>query len=361
MQNHKLLLFPIAILLFVSCGKQELIIPFNNPLIKYWGRVDTFQNDGAKIFWSGSTIEIAFEGETLSALLSDSKGDNYYNIIVNGEFTDILRPDTTMRYHQLAAGLGTGIHSVKLFKRTEWDRGSTKFMGYKITGKRTKIVPLQTKTRNIEFYGNSVTAGYAVEDTSGKDSPDSIFTNNYLSYSAITARHFNAVYSCICRSGIGITISWFPETMPEIYDRLNPEDPFSKWDFQLFTPDVVVVNLLQNDAYLISQKNFKEYKARFGDKDPDENFIIQAYAGFIESIRSKYPQAHIICMLGNMSVTKEGSLFPGYVKAAVSQLNDKNLHTLVVPYKQTRGHPSINEQQVLADSLIAYIGKNINW
>jgi hypothetical protein len=39
----------------------------------------------------------------------------------------------------------------------------------------------------MEFYGNSITAGYAIEDFSGNDQPDSTYTNNYLSYAAITA------------------------------------------------------------------------------------------------------------------------------------------------------------------------------
>ena len=87
------------------------------------------------------------------------------------------------------------------------------------------------KKRKIEFYGDSITAGYAVEDTTGKDSPDSTYTNNYLSYASITARHFDAEYSFIIKSGIGVTISWFPIIMPEIYDLTDPQDPQSKWDF----------------------------------------------------------------------------------------------------------------------------------
>jgi hypothetical protein len=45
--------------------------------------------------------------------------------------------------------------------------------------KGTQIVdPPSKKNRKIEFYGNSITAGYGVEDYSGLDRSDSIFTNN---------------------------------------------------------------------------------------------------------------------------------------------------------------------------------------
>ncbi len=61
-------------------------------------------------------------------------------------------------------------------------------------------------------------------------------------------------------------LSWFPEIMPEIYDRLNPGDPDSKWDFTLFTPDVVVINLFQNDSWLVNNPEHEQFKARLGQQ-----------------------------------------------------------------------------------------------
>ena len=48
-----------------------------------------------------------------------------------------------------------------------------------------------------------------------------------------------------------MTVSWDPLIMPEIYDRLVPTDSTSKWDFSLYRPDIVVVNLFQNDSWLV--------------------------------------------------------------------------------------------------------------
>jgi len=41
--------------------------------------------------------------------------------------------------------------------------------------------------------------------------------------------------------------------MPEMYDGLNPADGNSKWNFNEYTPDVVVVNLFQNDSWLVNR------------------------------------------------------------------------------------------------------------
>ncbi len=351
----------LSLILFSCNTEKEVFVSYSNPEIEYWGRIDTSHIEAAELYWSGTSIKINFEGESIMALLKDESGDNYYNIIVDNNNPVILRPGTTKQYYQLASQLPKGKHSVTIFKRTEWDRGKTEFGGFKIEGK-AKILPKSApKKRKIEFYGNSITAGYAVEDTTGKDRPDSTFTNNYLSYSAITARHFDAEYQCICRSGIGIMISWFPLIMPEIYDRLIPEDNSSKWDFSLYTPDIVVINLFQNDSWLVNLPDRAEFKTNFGDTAPNDEYIINAYQQFVSEIRKHYPEANIICALGNMDATREGSKWMDYITKAVDNLNDKKIYAHFIPYKKTPGHPTIKEQEELANSLVQFIEKNITW
>jgi hypothetical protein len=62
-----------------------------------------------------------------------------------------------------------------------------------------------------------------------------------------------------------------------------------------------------------------------------------------------------------MDATKPGAPWPGYIEKAVAGLNDKNVYTHFIPYKNTNGHPSIKEQQAMADDLIAFMDKNIKW
>jgi len=66
-------------------------------------------------------------------------------------------------------------------------------------------------------------------------------------------------------------------------------------------------------------------------------------------------------MLGNMDITKEGSVWPGYVKEAIVALNDEKIHTLFVPYKNSDGHPKVEEQKIMAEELIHFIEKVILW
>jgi lysophospholipase L1-like esterase len=275
--------------------------------------------------------------------------------------TSKIHTEKEKKSYILASGLAEGKHQVQLFKRTEWDKGKTLFYGFELPQGTKLLPPPAPKKRKIEFYGNSITCGYAIEDNTGQDRWYGYFQNNYLTYAAIAARHFDAEYYCNSKSGIGIVVSWFPFIMPDIYDRTDPTDSTSKWNFSKYTPDIVVINLLQNDSWLVNMPNHEMFKHYFGTKAPDEVTIIAAYKKFVASIRGKYPTASIICALGSMDATREGSVWPGYIQKAVDQLNDHKIYTHFFPYKKTGGHPNVAEQKVMADDLIGFIEKNIKW
>lgn len=349
---------------FTSSDKvkaEPRFVDCTNPYIEFEGRIDSSRYNDVDLIWSGTTVRINFKGTSLSAVFKDQTGDNYYNIILDNDSIVLLKPDSTKKEYVLFSNLSDSKHSVEIFKRTEWDRGKTTFYGF-ILEPNSEILPKSAaKTKSIEFYGNSITAGYAVDDTAGTDRPDSIFTNNYLSYATLTAHHYNAKYHCTCKSGIGIMISWFPMIMPEIYDRVDPYNAESKWDFSLYQPDIVVINLLQNDSWLVNLPDHPEFKSKFGTTPPTIEYMIEAYRKFVETIRGKYPNANIICMLGNMDITSENSKWPGYVQTAVDKLADKKIFTHFVPYKNSPNHPTIDEQKIMAESLIKFIDENITW
>ncbi|HEX3385949.1 MAG TPA: GDSL-type esterase/lipase family protein, partial [Mucilaginibacter sp.] len=211
------------------------------------------------------------------------------------------------------------------------------------------------------FFGNSITCAYAVIDTTGQDRGTAPYENAWLSYATLTAQHYNAEFNLTARSGIGVMVSWFPQIMPEMYDRLDPTDSESKWDFSKYQPDVVVINLFQNDSWIVKLPQNEQFKARFGDKVPTDEQIIKAYKDFVKSIRDKYRKARIICVLGSMDATKEGSPWPGYIEKAVAQTGDKNIYTHFFPYKNTPGHPNVKEQQVMADDLIGFMDQHVKW
>jgi len=357
MKRNKLF---IACLLFVaSATHAQTIVKGNDAHIHYMGRVQT-GNENTQIQWSGTSAKLNFYGTGVKVLLKDEKGGNFFNVIVDDKVTKIILLDNTQKEYVLAENLPAGNHSVELFKRTEAENGKTWLYQFVLNDGARVLPAPATKKRKIEFYGNSITCGLAMADTvKGRNGDE----NNYLAYGAITARHFNAEYSCIARSGIGIVVSWFPVIMSEMYDRLDETDPNSKWDFSKYTPDIVVTDLGQNDSWIVKQPANDQYKARFGAAGPTEDLIVNAYVNFINTIRSKYPKAKIICGLGSMDATKEGSPWPGYLEKALKKVNSKDVYSIMFPYDvNSKGaHPSVAQHQKMADQLIAFIDQNIKW
>ncbi|MEP7375112.1 MAG: SGNH/GDSL hydrolase family protein [Chitinophagaceae bacterium] len=350
-----------AVFLFiVHSGFTQTIIKSTDPHIRYMGRVD-FRGDSAALSWPGNSVSINFYGTGIKALLGDQSGTNYFKVIVDNKVLPDIQLDSGKHLYTLVSDLSAGRHHLELLKRTEWVFGKTWFYSFQLDPGTAISKVSAAKKRRIEFYGNSITCGYGVLDTTGKDRGTAPFEDHYLAYAAITARHFDAEYSCIARSGIGILISWFPQIMSEMYDRLDGSDENSQWDFSKYKPDVVLINLFQNDSWLVEKPDYPEFKHRFDSTAPTSQQIISAYELFVKSIRAKYPRAQIICALGSMDAAKQGSAWPGYISKAVRNLHDKRIKTLFFPYKNTPGHPSKPEQQAMADVLIKYMEKNIKW
>jgi len=337
---------------------QVVQIGFDDPHLVYQGRVGmNASKKVSEIYWSGSSVKIHFEGTAVKAILEDQRGTNYFNIVLDNQPIRFFRLKKGKHEYTLVENLSSQKHTLEISKRNEWTYGTTSFHQFIVKGR--VLASAKDKALCIEFYGDSITTGHGNEDTSGEDKPTGDVTNNYTTYAAVTARALNAEYSCIARGGIGMMVSWFPMIMPEMYDRLDPNDENSTWDFSKKHPDIVVVNLFQNDSWIVKLPDHEEFKRRFGTQKPSEQTIVKAYRDFVKTIRGHYPNAKIICLLGNMDITKEGSAWPSYVKSAVEALKDKNMFTCFAPFKDSKAHPSVIEHQIMAKKLIALIKKEI--
>lgn len=354
--HYRLLLILICLQQIVLAQSSVFISSFNNK-IQFEGRINHTTDSAAELSWSGSSVLIRFEGTEVKALLKDETGRNTFNVILDNQQIFKLEIDTQKKQYTLAKSLSKGIHTIELFKRTESKWGSTFFYGFTINGNVKLMQPTKRKMK-MEFFGNSVTCGYAVEDSTG-DLGDAKFENNYLSYASITARHFNAANHNTAISGIGIMVSWFPFTMPDVYDKLNANKRNINWNFFEYIPDIVVINLFQNDSWIVTQPNNPEFKRVFGTQAPDKKFIVNSYKNFVQKIRNKYPQTKIICALGAMDITREGSPWMGYVKQAVAELNDPQIFTYFFPMCSSHGHPKIKHQQEMANQLIRFIESTV--
>lgn len=328
--------------------------------LQYTGRIDFSQPAAPVISWPNTAIAGRFTGSSLAVKLEDQHGRNYFNVFLDGDLGSplVIEAKQGAATYVVAQGLAPGPHSFLITKRTEGEEGATVFRGLELDEGGRLLAPPARPARRIEFFGDSITSGMGNEgalngrDDAGKDK------NSFLSYAAITARRLDAEVHLSSQSGIGVMISWFPFTMPDFHDQLSAVgDNDSKWDFSSWTPDVVVVNLLQNDSWLIG----RDHKLQ---PEPDEPRRIEAYRSFVQRLRRLYPKAYIVCALGSMDATRPGSPWPGYVTAAVERMRrdgDKRIDTLFFAYTGYGQHPRVNHHQANAAKLTAFIRKKMGW
>lgn len=322
-------------------------ISADNPDYVYAGRVDFSDRRAPVFYWAGNSATIGFTGRDLGVVLVDPQGGVYFDVIIDGdgEHRQVIRCRKGRHVYPLATHLADTRHMVEVFRRVDPTLPGVSFAGIRIDRNAIVFRPKLHHALRIAFYGDSITSGYGVLDPDRKDEGSLSFMDNYVAYGAVAARALHADYRSISLSGIGIMKSWFPLVMPQMYDRLAPRDPESRWNFAQWQPDIVVVNLLQNDSWLLPHQKHP----------PSGPQVVHAYAGFVRELRGHYPHAAIICMLGNMDVTAEDSPWPGYVDAAVQSMRargDRRIHSLIVPFKRTPGHPNVQEQRTLAQALM---------
>jgi hypothetical protein len=349
----------ILIHLLPFCSHTQNIIPSDDSKIQYTGRIDFADPKAPILFWPGTYMKAKFTGTSIQIILDDSRGENDYAVFIDNNLDRpyILDCRAGKHVYPVSNGLKDTIHQILIFRRTEGFSGPTTFKGFILEEGKTLMPPPNRPERKIEFYGNSITCGMCNEssDEADDEHEDVSKWNNFLAYGAVTARNLNADYTCIAKSGIGILISWFDMIMPEYYDRLNPADPDSKWNFSRWTPDVVVINLFQNDSWLIERLK----------PVPDTEQIIEAYQNFIQSIRKTYPEAYLVCTLGSMDAVKKDSPWPGYIRKAVNQWKQKweddRIDCLFFEFDGTYRHPRVRHHQKIADTLTRLIKTKMNW
>jgi Carbohydrate esterase 2 N-terminal/GDSL-like Lipase/Acylhydrolase family len=330
----------------------------DNPNLLYTGRVD-FSNPSAPLMtWAGSSVKANFTGKVLKVLFDDERGKNYFSVIIDGEIYHpfVIEAKQGHQEYTVSTSLSEGKHTLEIYKRTEGEEGPVRFKGIVIDGKL--LNPPARLKRRIEIFGDSISSGMGNEAADNARDDLSSEKNNFWAYGAIAARELKAELHTTSQSGIGIMISWFPFIMPQFYDQLSAVgDNDSQWDFSKWTPDLVIINLLQNDSWLIDDKKQLQ-------PIPTDEQRIQAYINFVRTIRSKYPKAQIICALGSMDATSNEK-WPNYIRAAVEKMKtdyqDKKIDTLFFEFTGYGQHPRIAQHKANAQKLVKFVRKKMHW
>lgn len=278
-----------ALVAICATAMAQIQISPSSPSLLAEGRT-ILKGDTIHFCYPGTAFTLKFSGSgSVSARLKANAG--YYGVSVDGgAFTKIstFGYDDGARDFEIAAGLSSGIHTIKLMLLTEELYRFPEFHGFTISDPQASLLKPDTKKRlKIEFIGNSITCGYGIEASCKEDHFSDSTSNFAKSFAGLTIKSLNALSMVVARSGIGIyknygdTITGSRWPMPKVYGKTLINDTIADFDFSSWKPDVVVVGLGTND---LSENNYI-----------DEKFRV-SYAEFIKSIRKRYPVAHIVAV-----------------------------------------------------------------
>lgn len=311
----------------------------NDPNFLYTGRINFDDPNVPVLDWPGVSVAANFQGTSVTVILDDS-GDNYFNAIIDDNDANMIVIDCVpgLSYYNIASGLSDTVHKIELNKRAGSLQKSVIFKGLKLDESRSLVSRPSRPTNKIEYYGDSITVGNAIDDSAG-----GVFAkNNYLTYAGVTSRNLDAEYHCIAMSGIGLEQSYVTGTIFEYYDKeLGFYSPIKPWDFGSWVPDAVVINLGQNDYALGSDPN-----------------VTDLYVDFMLDIRAEYPEAGIFLVLGDMSASEPNSPYPGYQRSAVDIMkttySDTKVYQLTFDYGGAL-HPGVSRHAAMAEALTEFI------
>ena len=337
------------------------------------------ENQCLRCDWTNSGIELDFEGDYLSALLTAENGEEIEGLPNDpnaprrplwpwvGVFLDDM--DQPIRRFPVSGKMETWLlirsdstqrHRFRIMKMTE--NGKTYF-GIRAMHYSGKFHPCERKPRKrIEFIGDSITCGYGNLCPDRERSFWSDEEDGWNSHGAIAARILDMEPSFICYSGITVTPEYenfpMPYAMNQIYawtDRPGQErvgQAPEKWDFSARRSDYAVLNLGTNDCFaMLFSPDFEKARAVF----------LRDYTAFLKEIRRLNGQeTEIICALGSMNYF----LFPE-IERAVADYRKETGDTRIRTFRYrpmapldgfgAAGHPSLATQRKMGQELADFI------
>lgn len=348
----------------------------NTDNIKPLGRT-CFVNNTLWLAFSGSGAAFHFRGTKAAVtLLADdsatfpNNGDNQTRVAVyvNGcRVVDAMMDEPSKEFVVFESEQASDCQ-VEIIKLSE---SAMSTVGIKSIAADAEdgIHPTAAKSHYIEFVGDSITCGYGVDDENEEHDFSTKTEDVTRAYAYRTAQALDADYSMVSLSGYGIISGYVNEgedkkpeqALPQYYKKLGfsyrrfmgraPEEV--EWAFEC-QPDLIVINLGTNDD---------SYTLDHADRQEDYR---KAYTEFIKLVRSKNPQAKILCALGIMG----RRLYPFVEKAVAAystETGDQNISCLEFDEQlasdgyTANWHPTAVTHGKAAEKLIQHIKELMGW
>jgi lysophospholipase L1-like esterase len=310
------------------------------------GRVEV-SSSTVQYSWPGVYFEGRVRGTGVGIVLNDSAAD--YDVQVDGAtVATLVTPGQTTRW---VNGLSDTDHAVRLVKRNESPWSSSEFGGFVAAPGGAILTKPAARSRQVEFIGDSLTAGYGDTSTSRDCAGDRVnrTTNADVSYGALTARRLSADYQIDAISGKGMVRNYNggdPGTdYRTYYDRALLSVAGDVWNPGTWRPQLVVVYLGTNDF---------STAINAGEPWTADSLVAAyrtAYSGFLQKLRTRYGASTTIVAVGDyvQQVVQERA------SAGDSRVRYWFLDGTGLDFLGCDWHYSTRDHQLIADRLSTFI------
>ncbi|GAA2432765.1 SGNH/GDSL hydrolase family protein [Streptomyces glaucus] len=319
------------------------------------GRVKRAADGSVQYTWPGIAFEGRFRGTGVGIALDDSAND--YDIQIDGTTVGTLV--TPGRTTSWVKDLTDTEHTVRLVKRTESPWAVGRFGGF-LAARGGKILPAPAaRSRQIEFIGDSFTAGYGnasgTRDCSANGGVDRN-SNADLAFGPLTARKLDADYQQNAFSGRGMVRNYNggdPGTdYRTYYDRALLNVDGDVWHKPRgWRPQVVVIGLGINDF---------STPLRPGEPWTTQSELVTAYTrayhGFLDKLRTRYGSRTFLVVSATLVA---GTAFADTARDIVRDRNARGDDRVGYWYYDDPGldrlgcdwHPSLHDHRIISGLL----------
>jgi len=327
------------------------------------GRVRTV--DGVMQYtWPGVYFEGRFRGTGVGISLNDSNND--YVVQVDGAtVATLVTPGRTTYW---VSNLTNAEHTVRLAKRTESPWAAGEFSGFVAAPGGAILTKPAARSRQIEFIGDSWTAGYGDMSTTRDCNSNGGVTRNSnadSSFGALTAKGLGADYQIMAWSGLGMVRNYGGQSTDTSFRNYYDTDLQALYNSAVWPnpgtwkPQVVVVGLGINDfsTALTAGERWSTIDALAAD-------YRTAYLAFIAKLRDRYgPNTYIVLTYPDLSyiTTAFATSVQQIVQTRTSQGDSRvralyyDDNALGLDHLGCDWHPSLHDHQILATTLSGFI------
>ncbi len=255
-----------------------------------------------------------------------------------------------------------------------------KIHGFRIDG---EFLPVEEKKMKIEFIGDSITSGEGTVGAKRELCWSSMVFGSVENYASITAELLDADYHIISQSGWGVLSSWDGNpkcSLPRYYEQVcglaaagenAAAGAGDAYDFKIWQPDVVVINLGTNDESAFSQPSvFCDETGMLFDQRLEADGSYEAYSAerlrnamkiFLKKVRHYNGEAEIIWAYGMLGTPLKDLILAAIHEYQKDSGDNKVRFVELIPADDTtigsREHPGVRCHRQAAGILTAEIKK----